>query len=62
MGSHRLVDPIVAVLSFAASDPEGGLDLRRLRRLEGTPATLPFWVIPTDVPVADGRPASVTTQ
>jgi hypothetical protein len=36
MGSHhRLVDPIVVVLAFAAGDSRGTPDLRRLRRIEG---------------------------
>jgi hypothetical protein len=51
MGSqHRLVDPIVVVLAFAAGDPGGAPDLRRLRRIEASNAA------ETPAPTPDGIP------
>jgi hypothetical protein len=55
MGSHRLVDPIVAVLSFTEGDSVEAPDLRRLERIERTAVTVPWWLhtlpptLPTEV-------------
>jgi hypothetical protein len=55
MSSHRLLDPIAAVLSFTECDSAEAPDMRRLERMESVTATFPWWLhtlLPVDQSVA----------